>query len=377
MKRFLTFIITGVLLLQMPLLTVYAAVRMPFLIGMPGVLNWFDVVGTVPKVVGGVVDAAQDALSSLEDEDDDDEDYVDPWKKYEDDWYADLPGYKGSSKSTGDDMPEGWEDPWKQYEDDWYADLPGYKVGSKSTDDMPEGWEDPWKQYDADWDADRDGYRVTSRDGGDSSEDLESDDSENRWLDDSADSGPGVGHAASSGGSGESAESSDGASDGSSRGASSGGFEREKAGSSKVKTGKTGKSGSGLLEGASDVISAAQVFLRNLTKKLEDPELTAPDDSPFDYVDGINMGGDELSALRGTAARYYKLMLVLGSGGMVFSLIFGFFRLGLQGERVRHEVIESLLAKSAAVVVLTGFVAVFGVFGTIADQLVMAINSIP
>ena len=134
---------------------------------------------------------------------------------------------------------------------------------------------------------------------------------------------------------------------------------------------------SGFIEGAGNIVNSAQAFLKNLTEKLEDPELTAPDISPFDYVDGIDTGGEELTALRGTAASFYKLMLVLGAGGMVFSLILGFFKLGLQGERVRHEVIAGLIAKSAAVIVLTSFVAIFGIFGTAADQLAAAINSIP
>ena len=130
---------------------------------------------------------------------------------------ADTPG-SGSGASTSGD-----EDPWKKYEDIWYADMPWYKSGTADKEEPPgaasSGDEDPWKKYEDIWYADLPGYNKDKGDGGGTGGSTGEKDSPGM----SSGGGPGAGIAAGSGGSGGSSGSSGGSSGGSSSSGSSGG----------------------------------------------------------------------------------------------------------------------------------------------------------
>lgn len=123
------------------------------------------------------------------------------------------------------------------------------------------------------------------------------------------------------------------------------------------------------------VVSEARDFLTKLVTEIENPSYTVANLSPLDFAEkGIDFSGSEVSVLKETAASFYRLMLIIGAGGMVLSIMIGAVMLGLRGERVKHEVFSSLLTKTAVVIMLLGFVGVFGAFGTIANQLAEALT---
>ena len=118
------------------------------------------------------------------------------------------------------------------------------------------------------------------------------------------------------------------------------------------------------------VVSEARDFLTRLVTEIESPVYARAGMSPLDFVDhGIDFSGGELDILKDTAASFYQLMIVLSAGGMVLSIMIGAVSIGLHGERAKHEVLSSLFSKTAIVIVLLGFVGVFGMFGAIANQL--------
>lgn len=140
--------------------------------------------------------------------------------------------------------------------------------------------------------------------------------------------------------------------------------------------GAVASAGAKLTEGLTKTaVSEARDYLTGLVSKIADPVYRKASISPLDFAEsGIDFSADQMSVLKDTAASFYQLMIVLGAGGMVLSIMIGSVMIGLNGERVRHEVISSLFAKTVVIMSLLSFVSVFGMYGAIANEIAASIN---
>ena len=121
-------------------------------------------------------------------------------------------------------------------------------------------------------------------------------------------------------------------------------------------------------------VSEARDYLSGLVAKIGDPTYQKASMSPLEFAEnGIDLSAEQLSVLKDTAASFYQLMIILGIGGMVLSIMIGAVSIGLRGERARHEVITALLAKTVVIMCLLCFVSVFGMFGAVANEIASAI----
>lgn len=91
--------------------------------------------------------------------------------------------------------------------------------------------------------------------------------------------------------------------------------------------------------------------------------------NPLSYVESFSF--DESSEMKGTAASFYKLMVTLSLGGMVFSFIVAGIKVAYRGVKaLKDDLIDVLGYKIIVFVALSAFVGLFGLFGEFIEALI-------